>query len=199
MLRAQAMIGVLSKGLQLNVANKAQGRFCPPEGWVGFFNGEFIVSRRRIRSQPLAVYKHLLAILEAPSNHWIHDQHADQAMKTPTNPMFGHVRLKYAPMPQIIAKNELVNVFIRKDSYAQRGRTLMHNADHNHQSGCCNIHIALTRKVNYLLSCRYWSALTRCCSIVCLRTKMPGVGNAISVTGTTATQRTASVSMHEAK
>lgn len=48
------------------------GRFCPPEGYVAFYKGQFLASARRIRARPRALYAYLLAMLEATDDHWLH-------------------------------------------------------------------------------------------------------------------------------
>ena len=68
-----------------------QGKFCPPEGFGGFYNGEFLVSAKRVRARPLDMYQKILVLLEAPNGHWIHALSGEEQNKDQTAPMFGHV------------------------------------------------------------------------------------------------------------
>jgi hypothetical protein len=41
--------------------------------WTAFYNGEFIVSKKRIRAQSEWFYKYILEVLEAPADHFTHE------------------------------------------------------------------------------------------------------------------------------
>jgi len=62
---------------------------CTREPWQAFYNGVFIVSRRRIQDQPAWLYAHLLGLLEAPAGHPIY-RLEDGRISTPDTPFFGH-------------------------------------------------------------------------------------------------------------
>lgn len=64
---------------------------CPPQGYTGAFEGQFVVSRKRILANNWWVYKNLLDLLAAPLDHWIHKQHDNSFYKDMSNPFFGHV------------------------------------------------------------------------------------------------------------
>lgn len=64
---------------------------CPPEGYTGAYQGQFLVSRKRIRDQNWWVYKTLLDMLAAPLDHWVHNLHDNDYFKDRSNPFFGHV------------------------------------------------------------------------------------------------------------
>ncbi len=67
--------------------------------WPAFYNGEFIVSKKRIQAQSEWLYRYLLTVLEAGSDHFTHedvkyyppadDQHAP-VTSTPEKPLLGH-------------------------------------------------------------------------------------------------------------
>lgn len=63
---------------------------CPIHGFYGGFEGQHVVSRRRILGQDLGIYKHLLELLAAPEEHWLHEYHDANEFKKPDNPLFGH-------------------------------------------------------------------------------------------------------------
>jgi hypothetical protein len=63
---------------------------CPPEGFTGFFMGEFLVSRQRIHAQDIQMYTYLQELLSAPMDHWVHSMHNNPAFKDPSNSFFGH-------------------------------------------------------------------------------------------------------------
>ena len=46
--------------------------FCPREPFISFMNGQFAVSRHRVLSNPLHVYKYLADMLDAPASHFVH-------------------------------------------------------------------------------------------------------------------------------
>jgi hypothetical protein len=64
--------------------------FCPPEGYTGSFEGQFVVSRKRILAQDWWVYKNLLDLVAAPLDHWVHNMHDNVHYKDTSNPFFGH-------------------------------------------------------------------------------------------------------------
>jgi len=69
----------------------ATGEMCARDSWLTFYNGEFIVSRRRIQNQPTRVYSYLLSIVAAPDAHWIHrGAVAEGRPSIMTEPAFGH-------------------------------------------------------------------------------------------------------------
>ena len=70
--------------------------FCPPEGLLLTFKGQFVVSRNRILRAPKKKYFELFQVLDNMS-HFVHGdpkKHNDMTTsitsKTPENPMFGH-------------------------------------------------------------------------------------------------------------
>ena len=72
------------------------GHFCPPEGLLLTFKGQFVVSRDRILQNPKNKYVHLFQVLDDMS-HFVHNDpkiHNDMTTsvtsKTVENPMFGH-------------------------------------------------------------------------------------------------------------
>ena len=57
-----------------------QHTFCPytrGASFQGFMNGMFAVSRRRVHTQPLALYRYLLSLMDAPPEHFTHGDHED--------------------------------------------------------------------------------------------------------------------------
>lgn len=46
--------------------------FCPREPFISFLNGQFAVSRHRVLSNPLHVYKYLTDMMDAPPSHFLH-------------------------------------------------------------------------------------------------------------------------------
>lgn len=63
---------------------------CPIHGYFAGFEGQHVVSRRRILGQDRAVYQHLLDLIAAPEEHWLHEYHDAHDFKKPDNPLFGH-------------------------------------------------------------------------------------------------------------
>jgi hypothetical protein len=73
------------------MANRA---FCHGS-WPAFYNGEFIVSKKRIQAQSEWLYRYLLEVLEAPADHFTHEDvkyypPAAHLTSTPENPHLGY-------------------------------------------------------------------------------------------------------------
>jgi hypothetical protein len=83
--------GWLPQGILPQLYSMFTNQLCPPEGFTAAYNGQFLVSRKRLRKIPQGTYQHLLELVAAPTTHWIHDVHNDTYYKRPDNPMFGHV------------------------------------------------------------------------------------------------------------
>ena len=68
-------------------------QFCPPDGLLLTFRGQFVVSRDRIRQISKDKYRWLRETLVNMS-HFIHDDYPSDiwfdAPKAPDNPLFGH-------------------------------------------------------------------------------------------------------------
>jgi hypothetical protein len=62
-----------------------------PHAWTCFFNGEFVVSKRRIEAQPHRLYTYLRDALRAPPNHWLHMAYEEGKVSTVSNPTMGFV------------------------------------------------------------------------------------------------------------
>lgn len=66
------------------------------EGHIMSFNGHFIVSRKRLLSQPRHIYEYLQELVNAPEDSWIHTEpepkwfDKDKGRSIPSNPKFGH-------------------------------------------------------------------------------------------------------------
>ena len=70
----------------------AQHTFCSPqETYPVFLQGAFVVSSRRILKVDVSMYAVLLQYLEAPADHWIHKDHKFDWLRSPDNPVSGHV------------------------------------------------------------------------------------------------------------
>jgi hypothetical protein len=73
----------------------ATRRFCTFP-WTVFWNGEFVVSARRLRAQPARLYTSLRETLELPDGHGVHNADArwrepkSGALSTRANPKFGY-------------------------------------------------------------------------------------------------------------
>ena len=76
-----------------------QGTLCEPrktEGQILSFNGQFIVSRKRILGREKRTYAFLKELVDAPKGHWIHDEKqpewvdAVRGRSKPSDPKFGH-------------------------------------------------------------------------------------------------------------
>jgi Capsular polysaccharide synthesis protein/Protein of unknown function (DUF3431) len=64
------------------------------DGFVAFFNGQFIVSKRAIYRQSYRFYQFLYGLLLAPASHWVHRDQlavASQWNFSADDGMFGHV------------------------------------------------------------------------------------------------------------
>ena len=48
------------------------GKYCPPQGFLAFYKGQFLASATRIRARPFSLYSEMLAMIEAPDDHWVH-------------------------------------------------------------------------------------------------------------------------------
>ena len=61
------------------IYSAVHGEMCPTEHDIIIgFQGQFLVSARRIRGTSRRVYKHLMTLLEADGYHWIHnDKHSE--------------------------------------------------------------------------------------------------------------------------
>lgn len=69
-----------------------QQSFCAPtDKYFVFLRGAFVASSQRIQAVPIGVYISLLAYLEAPNGHWVHDEHSFSNMKLSDNPLSAHV------------------------------------------------------------------------------------------------------------
>jgi hypothetical protein len=62
-----------------------------PHAWTCFFNGEFVVSKRRIAAQPHRLYTYLRDALRAPPSHWLHMAYEEGRVSTVSNPTMGFV------------------------------------------------------------------------------------------------------------
>jgi hypothetical protein len=63
--------------------------------WDAFYNGEFIVSKKRIQAQSGWFYRYILEVLEAPADHFTHEDvkyypPAAHMTSTPALPIIGH-------------------------------------------------------------------------------------------------------------
>lgn len=62
--------------------------------WNAFYNGEFIVSKLRIRAQSEWFYRYILQVLEAPADHFTHQDvkyyPPASTTSTPAAPLIGH-------------------------------------------------------------------------------------------------------------
>ena len=74
-----------------------QGKVCQRlEGHVLSFNGNLILSRRRILDSSRGMYQYLQSLVDAPADHWIHSEpepkwfEKDKGKSVPSNPKFGH-------------------------------------------------------------------------------------------------------------
>ena len=66
--------------------------FCHDRYWVAFFNGEFVVSARRLRGQPRALWAYLRDVVAQPDGAWPHAALEQEREKsTATGPTFGHI------------------------------------------------------------------------------------------------------------
>ncbi|KAM0747990.1 hypothetical protein T439DRAFT_383046 [Meredithblackwellia eburnea MCA 4105] len=72
------------------IFNIFTGKLCPPGGQLTGWSGQFVVSSKRILSNPYHKYKYLADIIDAPANHWIHRIWGPNDSGTPENPAVGH-------------------------------------------------------------------------------------------------------------
>ncbi|KAJ3169711.1 hypothetical protein HK101_011444 [Irineochytrium annulatum] len=70
-----------------------RGELCPPEGFAATLNGQFLVSRKRIRQHPRRIYQYLLDVITSDEQHFVHNVEPvnDWMVDSPSNPLFGHV------------------------------------------------------------------------------------------------------------
>ena len=66
--------------------------FCHAVAWTGFYNGEFIVSRRRLAAQPLRMWTFLRDLAAQPDSGWMHRALSSTARNsTAANAAFAHL------------------------------------------------------------------------------------------------------------
>lgn len=70
-----------------------RGHFCPPTLQLSAYSAQFLVSRKRILANAYDKYRQLSELMEAPAEHWIHNEGAAFYYHTwtgPANPALGH-------------------------------------------------------------------------------------------------------------
>ncbi|GAA5987778.1 hypothetical protein JCM10908_007211 [Rhodotorula pacifica] len=68
-----------------------RGELCQRKvGQLSGWSAQFAVSKRRILGNPYERYAYVSELLEAPADHWIHDQWGPNDSGGPSNPAFGH-------------------------------------------------------------------------------------------------------------
>ena len=72
--------------------------FCHAVAWTGFYNGEFIVSRRRLAAQPLRMWTFLRDLAAQPDPGWMHQALSSTARNsTAANAAFAHLERALLP------------------------------------------------------------------------------------------------------
>ncbi|CAF0916426.1 unnamed protein product [Adineta ricciae] len=83
---------------------------CPPDKQTVAYRGQFLVSNKRIRRQPLRIYMYLNELITADSTHWIHtDRRSPVSKSIPSNPFFGHIVERLWTVLFNCSKSDLIN------------------------------------------------------------------------------------------